>query len=211
MVTFPSSVAASSNSTGTVTWHTNLSFHSSLQEWSSPSPVWLMGRTWTAEDINSAWVSSWRRKDPKDRRGERKATQNNRKSPNVKMPQKSTQWHINTPSLWVLHTCTHSLALNLKPQHSQGTPVLYWRNQALVFDHLKKKKNPLYFHVWQPNAENLLSDWHNGRTCQAGKTSVLQIVSYFWPDKVHFVWSIGVPETASLFKLSSAVQIYSGF
>lgn len=161
----------------------NLSLHSSLQEWSSPSLVWLMGRTWTAVDINSAWVSSWRRKDSKERRGERKATRNKRKSLNVKMPQKSTQWHINTPSFWVLHTCTHSLALNPKPQQSQGTPVLctvlYWRNQALVCDHLKKQT--LYFQVWQPSAENLLSDWNNGRTCQTAKTSVLLIVNYFWP------------------------------
>lgn len=92
-----------------VTWFTI--WRSSLQAWSSPSQVWSTGRTWTAADTRSAWVSSWRRKGLSGRTDKERGEQHRRriKSPNVKTPQRSTQRHVNTPSLWVLHTYAHIL------------------------------------------------------------------------------------------------------
>lgn len=54
----------------------------SLQEWRSPSQVSSTGRTWTAADTKSAWVSSWRHKDSaggRTRKRGKKATQEERK------------------------------------------------------------------------------------------------------------------------------------
>ena len=83
--------------------------HVSLQEWSSPSQVWLTGRTWTVVDTKSDWDSSWRRKDSTGVRT-RKATQEKNKEPKCENTTKvHSATRTNTSSLWVLHTYAHVL------------------------------------------------------------------------------------------------------
>lgn len=89
----------------TVAWYTM--WHSFLQEWSSPSQVWLMGRTWTVVDTKSAWVSSWRHKDSEA--GQMRREESNTKEPtceNTTKVHSATRKYI---SLWVLHTYAHIL------------------------------------------------------------------------------------------------------
>lgn len=96
-----------------------------LQEWSSPSQLWSMGRTWTVVDTNWEWVSSWRRKDSSGGDEERRPTYEKNTGLNVTTKMcsiQNTYYHTHTRKY------THIYIFGLNPETRAASKNLQYCN-----------------------------------------------------------------------------------